>query len=173
MGSQYDIDLNDRDDIKELKARVKFVTDAAATINREVCQVLGKVLGFPWFKDDQKNFPGATEADGICEGDMVAEAMADLAAQTITDLKEKLRIAEAAAERRGRAMGLREASKIAADEKLTGVPPIDWGLREISLVEGAVIATTKSIAQSLLIAAALIDKLDSPTRGKGDEVSSP
>ena len=54
--------------------------DAASIINGEVCQILGKALGFPWYKDDQKNFPGATEADGICEGHYVAQDMANLAA---------------------------------------------------------------------------------------------
>ena len=38
-------------------------------------QELGKALGYPWYKDDQKNFPGATEHDGVCIGDSVAESI--------------------------------------------------------------------------------------------------
>lgn len=41
--------------------------------NDEICQLIGKTLGYyPWFKDDQKNFPGATEEHGVCVGDHVA-----------------------------------------------------------------------------------------------------
>ena len=32
-------------------------------------QIAGKALGYPWYKDDQKNFPGATEKDGVCIGE--------------------------------------------------------------------------------------------------------
>ncbi len=31
----------------------------------EVEQRLGKALGYPWFKDDLKNFPKATKKDGV------------------------------------------------------------------------------------------------------------
>jgi DNA repair exonuclease SbcCD ATPase subunit len=55
----------------------------------EVEQSLGKALGYPWFKDDQKNFPGATKADGVCVGDHVPESIADEAAKRITDLQEE------------------------------------------------------------------------------------
>lgn len=49
----------------------------------EVEQVLGKALGYPWFKDDQENFPGSTEKDGVCIGDHVAETILEEAAQRI------------------------------------------------------------------------------------------
>lgn len=35
----------------------------------EAEQILGKALGYPWYKDDKKNFPDATEADGVCTGE--------------------------------------------------------------------------------------------------------
>lgn len=50
---------------------------------REVEQILGKALGYPWYKDDQKNFPGATEADGVCIGEQVVETLAEEAAERI------------------------------------------------------------------------------------------
>lgn len=52
----------------------------------EICQTLGKVLGYPLFKDDQKNFPGATEADGVCVGEHIAETLAMEAADIIKSL---------------------------------------------------------------------------------------
>lgn len=58
-------------------------------VESEVCQTLGKVLGYPWFKDDQKNFSGATEADGVCVGEHVAESIATEAADVITRLQSK------------------------------------------------------------------------------------
>lgn len=58
-------------------------------VENEVCQTLGKALGYPWFKDDQKNFPGATEADGVCVGEHVAESIAAEAADVITRLQSK------------------------------------------------------------------------------------
>ena len=32
---------------------------------KEIEQILGKALHFPWFKDDPVNFPNATEKDGV------------------------------------------------------------------------------------------------------------
>jgi hypothetical protein len=65
---------------------------AYAKSNDQVCQSLGKALGYPWFKDDQVNFPRSTEADGVCVGEHVAESIADEAASRISAL-----IAEVAA----------------------------------------------------------------------------
>lgn len=57
-------------------------------------KVLGEVpaLGFPWYKDDQKNFPGATAADGVCTGELVAEDLARLAANKIKQLVDYLQL---------------------------------------------------------------------------------
>jgi len=56
----------------------------------EIKQVLGKALGnYPWYKDDQKNFPSATDADGVCVGEHVAETIAEEAANVIVQLKEQ------------------------------------------------------------------------------------
>jgi len=53
----------------------------------EVEQVLGKALGYPWYKDDQKNFPGTTVADGVCVGDHVPESLLDEAARRILGVR--------------------------------------------------------------------------------------
>lgn len=60
----------------------------------DVEQALGKVLGYPWYKDDQKNFPDATEEDGVCVGDHVAGSIAAEAASYITALKTSIEILE-------------------------------------------------------------------------------
>lgn len=66
-------------------------------------QIAGKALGYPAFKDDQVNFPGATEADGVCIGEHVGETIVEeLAAKleeaqsTIVDREARLLILEAA-----------------------------------------------------------------------------
>jgi hypothetical protein len=48
---------------------------AAMLTETAISQLVGKALGYPWYKDDQKNFPGATEADGVCIGEHVAETI--------------------------------------------------------------------------------------------------
>ena len=68
--------------------------NAYSALNEEVCQILGKALGYPWFKDDQKNFPGATEVHGVCVGDHVAGSLADEAAHRIKQLESSLETAD-------------------------------------------------------------------------------
>ena len=41
-----------------------------------ISQACGKALGYPWFKDDQINFPGATEEHGVCIGEHCGETIA-------------------------------------------------------------------------------------------------
>lgn len=52
----------------------------------EVDQTLGIALGYPYYANDQKNFPGATEADGVCTGEHVPESIASEAARRINDM---------------------------------------------------------------------------------------
>ena len=54
-------------------------------------QILGKALGYPWYKDDLKNFPNATESDGVCVGDHTAWSLAMHAADKIKmlDIREQ------------------------------------------------------------------------------------
>lgn len=58
-----------------------------AAQNHEIEQILGAALGYPRYCDDQKNFPGATEADGVCVGYHVAETLATEAAARIATLQ--------------------------------------------------------------------------------------
>jgi hypothetical protein len=65
--------------VKETKMSKEF---------QEIEQILGKALGFPWFKDDQKNFPNTTEADGVCVGEHTAWTLAKIAADKIKSYEE-------------------------------------------------------------------------------------
>lgn len=76
-------------DLREARGRIKRLETGYSKMNEEVCQVLGKALGYPWFKDDPKNFPNATEANGVCVGEHVAESLADAAAARIKELEGK------------------------------------------------------------------------------------
>ena len=80
---------NARTELSDADARAVKYLKACAVQNNDVCQTLGKALGYPWFKDDQKNFPGATEADGVCVGEHVAGSIADEAAAKIVELKQR------------------------------------------------------------------------------------
>jgi len=78
--------------IEERDARIAHLEKGCSATNDDVCQALGRVLGYPWFKDDQDNFPGAIETDGVCVGEHVAESIADEAAGKI--VAQAARIAE-------------------------------------------------------------------------------
>ena len=52
-------------------------------------QILGKALGYPWYKDDPDIFPKATEADGVCVGIETAWSLAMIAADRIKELEER------------------------------------------------------------------------------------
>jgi hypothetical protein len=52
-------------------------------------QILGKALGYPWYKDDPDIFPKATEADGVCVGVETAWSLAMIAADRIKELENK------------------------------------------------------------------------------------
>ena len=54
----------------------------------EAEQVLGKALGYPWYKDDKKNFPDATEADGVCTGE---HTFVTLAMEAATRMKREFK----------------------------------------------------------------------------------
>lgn len=77
-------------EVAELQAENKRLLNACSQQNHEICQTLGKVLNYPWFKDDQQNFPNATEADGVCVGEHVAETLAEEAAKKIAKLRKTL-----------------------------------------------------------------------------------
>lgn len=96
--------------IEMLNNDLKHLRLAAARDNEEITQVLGRALGYPWFKDDQKNFPGATEANGVCVGDHVAASLAVEAAKTIKAMRERLSILEIRAFGVPKPSGLRKST---------------------------------------------------------------
>jgi hypothetical protein len=62
-----------RNDLLKDYARI---IDKCRKESEEIEQILGKALGYPWYKDDLKNFPNATETDGVCVGDHTAWSLA-------------------------------------------------------------------------------------------------
>lgn len=62
-------------DALKLLAELRRLRAACSKQNDEVCQTLGRALGYPRYADDQKNFPGAT-GDDVCVGEHVAETLA-------------------------------------------------------------------------------------------------
>jgi hypothetical protein len=82
--------------IRDLQERIKRLEHGIAKQNLEIEQTCGKVLDYPWFKDDQKNFPGATEKDGVCVGEHVAETIAAELARKYTEAKDRIKRLEEA-----------------------------------------------------------------------------
>lgn len=66
------------------------VVSLVARYDDEICQTLGAALGYPLYCDDQKNFPGATEADGVFVGEHVAAKIAAETATALTKTKAEL-----------------------------------------------------------------------------------
>jgi len=71
---------------RDLHGRISAMQGGIAKEAHDVEQALGQALGYPWYKDDQKNFPGATERDGVCVGAHTPASIAEEAAQMITRL---------------------------------------------------------------------------------------
>ena len=87
---------------RELNAanqRIKRLRDGIAKQNQTIEQACGKVLGYPWFKDDQKNFPGSTEKDGVCVGDHVAETIVCELVGKYTEALDRIKRLEEAGEK--------------------------------------------------------------------------
>jgi len=102
----------------EKEAYEKAMADlrtAVARESREIEQTLGKALGYPWYKDDPKNFPNATEANGVCVGEHVPASLAVEAARKIADLTRERD--EARAMQRGAEQAFDVADKLACREK--------------------------------------------------------
>lgn len=86
-------------EIDALRARVKELERKVIlgfAVHDEVEQTLGKALGYPWFKNDQANFPGADESSGVCIGEHCTETIADEAAAKITKQEARIRELEEA-----------------------------------------------------------------------------
>lgn len=83
------------DDIEAKDRRINALIQAGSRVNDEICQTLGKALGYPTIHtgtvDGQtaivsSDYPGAVATDDACVGDHVAETLAAEAAQTIAAL---------------------------------------------------------------------------------------
>jgi hypothetical protein len=85
--------------IVSAKERIKLLEHGIAKQNLEIEQTCGRVLDYPWFKDDEKNFPGATEKDGVCVGEHVAETIAAELALKYTEAKQRIKRLEEAGDR--------------------------------------------------------------------------
>ena len=73
------------------KRGVCFWRELYDDLANEVDQVLGDALGYPRYSDDQKNFPGATLADGVCTGEHVPESLLAEASATIRALQYEVK----------------------------------------------------------------------------------
>lgn len=70
--------------IDELEAKIAGMQKEL----QEIDQILGKALSYPRYCDDQKNFPGTTNDDGVCTGDATPAVLAIMAAARIEELEK-------------------------------------------------------------------------------------
>jgi hypothetical protein len=78
------------DKLARAQERIAFLERAISKQNSEIEQTLAQAIGcYPWYKDDQVNFPGATVAHGVCIGEHVAETLAMEAARLIRSLRSE------------------------------------------------------------------------------------
>lgn len=66
---------------------------------REAEKILGLALGYPRYCDDQKNFPGTTDKDGVCIGEHTIVTLASEAVNRITELLARIEELEAQLQR--------------------------------------------------------------------------
>ena len=85
-----------REGAEEQQQRMNYLRKEIFEQNQEIEQTCGNVLGYPWFKDDQKNFLGATEKDGVCVGDHVAETIVSELASRYTEALARIKRLEEA-----------------------------------------------------------------------------
>lgn len=74
-------------DLAAAKDEERSIRLAVSVSNEEICQTLGRALGYPRYADDPANFPDAMDADGVCVGDHVAETIIAEAAAWIAAAK--------------------------------------------------------------------------------------
>lgn len=83
------------------------------TLIQSLAQALG---GFPWYKDDQKNFPGATEEDGVCTGELVLEDLVDMAISALFEERAKRKELERKWDLEMRGLTMRGVSTVVDDK---------------------------------------------------------
>jgi hypothetical protein len=77
-------------DHRETKHELERLKHAWSVANDEMCQEMGKALGFPWFYDDQESFPGSTAENGVCIGDHVAESLVTMVVRRMQEAETEL-----------------------------------------------------------------------------------
>lgn len=83
----------------------------------EVGQILGQALCYPRYADDQENFPGTTDEDGVCVGEHIPATPAQEAAAKIGELTAELAQVRAERDRlRDQLTELAHNSLVVADE---------------------------------------------------------
>jgi len=76
--------------IEELRDILTAIVNRQQEELKEIEQILGKVLGYPFCKTEQKNyFPDGSESDGVCIGDNNAVSLANEAAKRIEYLEDE------------------------------------------------------------------------------------
>lgn len=80
-----------RDELAAANERNLNLRTAIAKSQEEITQTCGKALGYPWYKDDQKNFPGSDETDGVCVGEHVAETIVAELADKYAKANERIK----------------------------------------------------------------------------------
>jgi hypothetical protein len=85
-GSKDEIVHRVMDKLSEKDSEISRLRYAFGKESHEVEQILGQALGYLWYKDDQKNFPGATEKDGVCVGEHIPQTLAMEAVHEIARL---------------------------------------------------------------------------------------
>lgn len=81
--------------VEELTAKLpskdlEELRKACTKENDEICQILGKVLGYMWYVNDPQTFPNAKIEDGVFVGGHVAVTLAEEAAKEIITTKQIL-----------------------------------------------------------------------------------
>jgi hypothetical protein len=87
LGGRVRWAIKERD---EARAEAKKLRYFFAKYDIGIQQELGKSLGYPWYKDDQKNFQCATESNGVCVGDHTGGTLAAEAASKIRELRAEV-----------------------------------------------------------------------------------
>ena len=93
------------DQCRALTIRNQWLEEALHATGHHIDQTLGAALHYPRYCDDQKSFPGATEADGVCTGDHVSRSLASEAARTITVMEGMIEGYQSKAARPGVSLG--------------------------------------------------------------------
>lgn len=114
------------DTVEQLMEENERLRAACINSDNAVCQTLGKTLGYLRYCDDPANFPGATEADGVCVGEHTAETLASEAAREIERLVQeigKLRTALQPFAEYGKLAGLGDPCPMVGDPTALGGTP--------------------------------------------------